>query len=81
MVTVSRSDKIPSMLLSLKMYPLKQWTKCRVILVYAPYPNLFKGLPFLECFNTVLGIKVTEILLRTMPLRWNEFIVLTLRVK
>ena len=46
--------------------------------VYDLYSNLSKGLPFLECFNTSVGIKVTDRSFRTILDTLNNLTVLIL---
>ena len=68
----------PIILLLWKMFSLGKSNTCSLLLyLYALYPHLSIGFPFLECFRTILSIKVTDISLIIILSTSNFFMVLS----
>ena len=77
-VIMSWSMSKPTCLSHLVRYSLRHDIIHSFLSVYDLYSNLSRGLPFLECFNTSVGIKVTDRSFRTILDTLNNLTVLLL---
>ena len=77
-VIMSWSMFKPTCLSRVVRYSLRHDIIHHFLSVYDLYSNLSRGLPFLECFNTSVGIKVTDRSFRTILDTLNNLTVLIL---